>query len=278
MTAPHSLNPARLLDQALSDASPDLMRQLLSTVINALLSAEADTVCGAEYGQASPDRVTQRNGYRHRELDTRTGTIDVAIPKHREGTYFPEWLLERRKRAEAALISVVATCYLLGVSTRRMDKLVQALGITSLSKSQVSRMAAELDEQVTAFRTRPLGESGPFAFLAADALTMKVRENGRVVNAVVLVATGVNADGHREILGVKVATSETHAGWNTFFADLVARGLTCGPGGVLLAASDAHAGRVEAIAANLPGAAWQRCRPHHAASLMSVCPKAMWGW
>src|SRR3954462_11813137 len=222
MTAPHSLNPARLLDQALSDASPDLMRQLLSTVINALLSAEADTVCGAEYGQATPDRATQRNGYRHRELDTRTGTIDVAIPKLREGTYFPEWLLERRKRAEAALISVVATCYLLGVSPRRVDKLVQTLGITSLSKSQVSRMAADLDEQVTAFRTRPLGEAGPFTSLGADAVTMKVRENGRVVNAVVLVATGVNPDGHREILGLKVATSETHAAWNTFFADLVA--------------------------------------------------------
>jgi len=278
MTAPHSLNPARLLDQALSDASPDLMRQLLSTVINALLSAEADTVCGAEYGQASPDRVTQRNGYRHRELDTRTGTIDVAIPKLREGTYFPEWLLERRKRAEAALISVVATCYLLGVSTRRVDKLVQTLGITSLSKSQVSRMAADLDEQVTAFRTRPLGESGPFTFLAADALTMKVRENGRVVNAVVLVATGVNADGHREILGLKVATSETGAAWNAFFADLVARGLTGEPEGVLLVTSDAHAGLVEAIAANLPGAAWQRCRTHYAMNLMSVCPKSSWGW
>src|SRR5688572_28463307 len=244
MTAPHSLNPARLLDQALSDASPDLMRQLLSTVINALLSAEADAVCGAEYGHASPDRVTQRNGYRHRELDTRTGTIDVAIPKLREGTYFPQWLMERRKRAEAALIRVVATCYLLGVSTRRVDKLVQTLGMISLSKSQVSRMAADLDEQVTAFRTRPLGESGPFTFLAADALTMKVRENGRVVNAVVLVATGVNADGHREILGLKVATSETGAAWNAFFADLVARGLTSGPEGVLLVTSDAHAGLV----------------------------------
>jgi transposase-like protein len=274
MTAPHSLNPARLLDQALSGASPDLMRHLLATVINALLSAEADAVCGAEYGQASPDRVTQRNGYRHRELDTRVGTLDVAIPKLREGTYFPEWLLERRKRAEAALISVVATCYLLGVSTRRMDKLVQTLGITSLSKSQVSRMAADLDEQVTAFRTRPLGESGPFTFVAADALTMKVRENGRVVNAVVLVATGVNADGHREVLGIKVATSETGAAWNAFFADLVARGLR----GVRLVTSDAHAGLVEAIAANLPGAAWQRCRTHYAANLMSVTPKSSWGW
>jgi transposase-like protein len=123
--------------------------------------------------------VNQRNGYRHRELDTRVGTIDVAIPKLRTGSYFPEWLLERRKRAESALVSVVATCYLLGVSTRRMDKLVQSLGITGLSKSQVSRMAADLDEQVTAFRTRPLADAGPFTFLAADALTMQVREHGR---------------------------------------------------------------------------------------------------
>jgi len=272
MTAPHIVDPARLLGQALGDASPDLMRHLLTTVINALLSAEADAVCGAEWGQPSPDRTAQRNGYRHRELDTRTGTIDVAIPKLRTGTYFPEWLLERRKRAESALISVVATCYLLGVSTRRMDKLVQTLGITSLSKSQVSRMAADLDEQVGAFRTRRLDDSGPFTFVAADALTMKVREAGRVINAVVLVATGVNADGHREVLGVKVATSETGAAWNAFFADLVARGLT----GVMLVTSDAHAGLVEAIAANLPGASWQRCRTHYAANLMSVCPKSAW--
>ena len=169
MTAPHIIDPARLLGQAVGDASPDLMRHLLGTVINALLSAEADAVCGAEWGQASPERTNQRNGYRHRELDTRAGTIDVAIPKLRQGSYFPDWLLERRKRAESALISVVATCYLLGVSTRRMDKLVQSLGITSLSKSQVSRMAAELDQQVTAFRTRPLHEAGPFTFVAADA-------------------------------------------------------------------------------------------------------------
>jgi putative transposase len=272
MTAPHMIDPGRMLGQALSDASPDLMRHLLGTVINSLLSADADAVCGAEYGVPSPERVNSRNGYRHRELDTRVGTIDVAIPKLRQGSYFPEWLLERRKRAEAALISVVATCYLLGVSTRRMDKLVQSLGITSLSKSQVSRMAADLDEQVTAFRTRPLGESGPFTFVAADALTMKVREQGRVVNAVVLVATGVNIDGHREVLGVKVATSETKQAWNVFFADLVARGLS----GVMLVTSDAHAGLVEAIAANLPGAAWQRCRTHYAANLMSVCPKSAW--
>jgi len=266
------IDPARMLGQALSDASPDLMRHLLGTVINSLLSADADAVCGAEYGQVSPDRLNSRNGYRHRELDTRVGTIDVAIPKLRAGSYFPEWLLERRKRAEAALISVVATCYLLGVSTRRMDKLVHTLGITSLSRSQVSRMAADLDEQVAAFRTRPLGDAGPFTFVAADALTMKVREHGRVVNAVVLVATGVNGDGHREVLGVKVATSETKEAWNVFFADLVARGLA----GVKLVTSDAHAGLIEAIAANLLGATWQRCRTHYAANLMSVCPKTAW--
>jgi len=273
MTAPHIIDPGRLLGQALSDASPDLMRHLLATVINALLSADADAVCGAEYGVASPERVNSRNGYRHRDLDTRAGTIDVAIPRLRQGSYFPEWLLERRKRAEAALVSVVATCYLLGVSTRRMDKLVQSLGITSLSKSQVSRMAVDLDEQVAAFRSRPLGDAGPFTFVAADALTMKVREQGRVVNAVVLVATGVNGDGHREVLGVKVATSETKEAWNVFFADLVARGLS----GVKLVTSDAHAGLVEAIAANLPGASWQRCRTHYAANLMSACPKSAWG-
>ena len=272
MTAPHIIDPARLLGQALSGASPDLMRQLLTTVINVLLSADADAVCGAEYRQASPERVNSRNGYRHRDFDTRVGTVDVAIPKLRQSSYFPEWLLERRKRAEAALVSVVATCYLLGVSTRRMDKLVQSLGITSLSRSQVSRMAADLDEQVTAFRTRPLSDAGPFTFVAADALSMKVREDGRVVNAAVLVATGVNGDGHREVLGVRVATSETKQAWNVFFADLVARGVA----GVKLVTSDAHAGLVEAIAANLPGAAWQRCRTHYAANLMSVCPKSAW--
>lgn len=272
MTAPRIVDPAAVLGHALADASPDLMRHLLATVINSLLSAEADAVCGAEWGQASPERVAQRNGYRHRDLDTRVGTIDVAIPKLRTGSYFPEWLLERRKRAEAALISVVATCYLLGVSTRRMDKLVQSLGITSLSKSQVSRMATDLDAQVAAFRTRSLAEAGPFTFVAADALTMKVREAGRVINAVVLVATGVNGDGHREVLGCKVTTSETKEAWNAFFADLVARGLAA----VRLVTSDAHGGLVEAIAANLPGATWQRCRTHYAANLMSVCPKNSW--
>lgn len=272
MTAPHIVDPATVLGEALADASPDLMRHLLQTMINALLSADADAVVGAEWGRPSPDRATHRNGYRHRDLDTRAGTIDVAIPKLRSGTYFPEWLLERRKRSEAALITVIADCYLAGVSTRRMDKLVKTLGIHSLSKSQVSRMAAELDEQVAQFRHRSLTEAGPFTFVAADALTMKVREGGRVVSTVVLIATGVNGDGRREVLGLNVATSETGPAWNTFFADLIARGLT----GVQLVTSDAHAGLKDAIAANLPGTAWQRCRTHYAANLMSVTPKSMW--
>lgn len=272
MTAAHIVDPARLLGEALAEASPDLMRSLLQTMINALLSADADAVVGAEYGRPAPGRTAQRNGYRHRDLDTRVGTIDVAIPKLRKGSYFPEWLLERRKRAETALITVVADCYLAGVSTRRMDKLVKTLGIDSLSKSQVSRMAADLDEHVEQFRHRPLDTAGPFTFVAADALTMKVREGGRVINAVVLLATGVNGDGHREVLGMRVATSETGAAWNEFFADLVARGLS----GVRLVTSDAHRGLVEAVAANLPGATWQRCRTHYAANLMSATPKAMW--
>lgn len=272
MTAPHIVDPARVLGNLLSDASPDMMRSLLQTMINALLSADADAVVGAEWGQPSASRTAQRNGYRHRPLDTRAGTIDVAVPKLRSGTYFPEWLLERRKRAESALITVIADCYLAGVSTRRMDKLVKTLGIDGLSKSQVSRMAEELDESVAQFRHRPLDDAGPFTFVAADALTMKVREGGRVINAVVLVATGVNGDGHREVLGLQVATSETKSAWNTFFADLVARGLA----GVRLVTSDAHAGLVDAIAANLPGAVWQRCRTHYAANLMSVTPKSAW--
>ena len=260
MTAVPSIDPARFLTEQLAQASPDLMRDLLTTFVNALLSAQADAVCGAGYGERTPERVNSRNGYRHRDLDTRVGTLDVAVPKLRQGSLYPDWLLERRKRAERALTSVVATCYLLGVSTRRMDKLVQALGVTGLSRSQVSVMAKELDEHVEQFRTRRLADAGPFAFVAADALVLKVREGGRVVPVHVLVATGVNADGHREILGVQVTSSEDGAGWLAFFRDLTARGLT----GVKLVTSDAHRGLVSAISATLPGAAWQRCRTHWA--------------
>ena len=220
---------------------------MLSTFIQALMGAEADGICGAGYGERTEDRVNSRNGYRHRDFDTRAGTLDVAIPKLRSGSYFPEWLLERRKR-ERALTTVVATCYLLGVSTRRMEKLVQSLGVTSLSKSQVSVMAKDLDEQVEAFQTRAL-DQGPYTFVAADALVLKVREGGRVVRVHALLATGVNTDGHRDILGLDVSSAEDGAGWLQFFRGLVARGLS----GVKLGTSDAHSGLVAAIGASLPG-------------------------
>jgi putative transposase len=273
VTAPSSIDPARFLHDQLASASPDLLRSMLTTFINTLMSAEADAVCGAPYGVAGPDRVNVRNGYRHRDFDTRAGTLDVAIPKLRSGSYFPDWLLERRRRAEAALTTVVATCYLLGVPARRMEKLAGSLGITRLSKSQVSVMAAELDAAVEDFRTRPL-DAGPYTFVAADALVLKVREGGRVVNVHALLATGVNADGHREILGLQVTSAEDGAGWLGFFRDLTARGLS----GVALVTSDAHRGLTEAIGATLPGASWQRCRTHYAANLMSATPKASWPW
>lgn len=274
MTVKPSIDPARLLEEQLAQASPDLLRELLTTFINTLMSADADAVCGAAYGTTSLDRTNRRNGYRSRDFDTRAGTLELAIPKLRQQTYFPEWLLERRKRAERALTSVVATCYLLGVSTRRMDKLVQSLGITGLSKSQVSEMAKDLDAHVEEFRTRQLSDAGPFTFVAADALVLKVREGGRVVPVHALVATGVNADGHREILGLQVTTSEDGAGWLGFFRDLTARGLS----GVKLVTSDAHAGLTAAVTATLPGVSWQRCRTHYAANLMSVTPKSSWPW
>jgi hypothetical protein len=162
MTANNSIDPSLFLSQHLERAEPDLLRSMLKTFIEALMGAEADALCGAPYGARTDERVNSRNGYRARDWDTRAGTMDVAIPKLRSGSYFPDWLLERRRRAERALTTVVATCYLLGVSTRRMEKLVETLGITRLSKSQVSMMAKELDEQVADFRSRPL-DAGPYA-------------------------------------------------------------------------------------------------------------------
>ena len=244
---------------------------MMKMFVQSIMAAEADSICGAGYGERSAEPVNSRNGYRPREWDTRTGTMEQAIPKLRSGSYSPDWLLERRKRAERALTTVVATCYLLGVRTRRMEKLVETLGITRLSKSQVSVMAKELDEHVESFRTRPL-DAGPYTFIAADALVLKVREGGRVVNVHALLATGVNADGHREILGLQVTSGEDGAGWLAFFRDLTARGLS----GVKLVTSDAHAGLVAAIGATLPGASWQRCRTHYAANVMSITPKSSW--
>jgi putative transposase len=168
-------------EETLAAASPDFLREMIRGFAQRMMDAEAGQLCGAGYGEVSPDRVNSRNGYRRREWDTRAGTIEVAVPKLRQGTYYPEWLLERRRRAERALATVVATSYLLGVSTRRVEKLAESLGVTKLSKSQVSVMAAELDDMVTSFRSRPL-DAGPYTFAWIDALTQKVREGGRTVN------------------------------------------------------------------------------------------------
>src|SRR5829696_1441550 len=272
MTAIASIELPGWMAEQLSQASPELLRQMVQIFAEALMSADADAVCSAAYGQRSPDRRNTRNGYRSRGWDTRAGSIELAVPKLREGSYFSGWLLERGRRAESALVSVVAASYLLGVSTRRMEKLVE-LGITRLSKSQVSEMAKDLDGQVEAFRTRPL-DAGPYTFVAADALVLKVHEGGRTVNVHALLATGVNADGYREILGLQVTSAEDGAGWLGFFRDLVARGLS----GVRLVTSDAHRVLVEEIGATLPAASWQRCRTHYAANLMSATPKSAWGW
>jgi len=249
--------PGARFEDTLAAASPDLLREMIRGFAQRMMDVEVEQLCGAGYWEVSPDRVNSRNGYRRREWDTRAGTIELAIPKVRQGTYYPEWLLERRRRAERALATVVATSYLLGVSTRRVEKLAESLGVTKLSKSQVSVMAAELDEMVGQFRSRPL-DAGPYPFLWIDALTQKVREGGRTVNVHALIATGVNADGKREILGLDVASSEDGAGWLAFLRGLAARGLS----GVQLVTSDCHHGLRDAIGAVLPGAAWQRCRAH----------------
>jgi len=257
------------LRKHLVEADGDLLRQMLSTVVDTLMGAEVDGICGAGFGERSAERVNSRNGYRERRWDTRAGTIDLAIPKLREGSYFPDWLLERRRRAETALIAVVADCYLSGVSTRRVDKLVKTLGIEGISKSQVSEMAKSLDEAVEQFRNRPL-DAGPYSYLWIDALMIRCREGGRIVNVAVVLATGVNSQGHREVLGVDVVTSEDGAGWTQFLRGLVARGLS----DVELVISDAHEGLKQAIAGVLPGASWQRCRTHFAKNLLTRVPKS----
>jgi putative transposase len=259
-------------EETLASASPDVLREMIKGFAQKMMDAEIEVRCNAGYGEVTPDRVNSRNGYRMREWDTRAGTIELAIPKLREGSYFPEFL-EHRRRAERALASVVATSYLLGVSTRRVEKLAAALGVTGLSKSQVSVMAAELDEMAASFRARRL-DAGPYTFMWIDALTQKVREGGRTVNVHALIATAVNADGKREILGIDVASSEDGAGWLAFLRGLVARGLS----GVQLVTSDCHHGLRDAIASVLPGAAWQRCRTHYHRNLLTRVPKSAQPW
>ncbi len=267
--AEDSVTPAEWIRKGLAEHGEDLLREMVAVFSQVLMSADVDALCGATYGSRSNERRNRRNGYRSRRWDTRVGTIDLAIPKVRKGSYFPDFLLEPRRRAERALVSAVAEAYVLGISTRKVDRLVRSIGLDGISKSRVSEMAKSLDETVGAFRNRPL-DAGPYPFVWLDAMEIKSREEGRVFNVTAVMAIGVNADGHREVLGIDVITTEDGAGWLAFLRGLVSRGLT----GVELVVSDAHAGLKAAIASALPGASWQRCRTHFMTNLLTKVPKA----
>lgn len=263
-----TMNALEELRKLIEEGDADLLRTMVGQMVEALMGAEVEALCGAGYKERHPERANRRNGYRERAWDTRAGTIELSLPKLREGSYYPDWLLTPRKRSEQALTAVIADAYLAGVSTRRVDKLVRTLGIEGISRSQVSRLAASLDEIVEAFRNRPL--EGPYPFLMLDALVVKVREAGRICNVAAVHAVGVSADGRRESLGLDLITSEDGAGWSAFLRGLLARGLS----GVVLVTSDAHQGLIDAIAATLPGASWQRCRTHFVRNLLTRVPKA----
>jgi len=244
---------------------------LLAAFAEALMSAQASMQYNAAYGERTDERENSRNGYRMRPWDTRVGSVDLAVPKLRKGVYSPEFLLQPRRRAEKALVAVVCQAYVEGVSTRRVDDLVRAMGIEGISKSEVSRMAQELDHVVAEFRNRPL-DAGPYRYLWIDRVTQRVREGGRVVNVTAVIATAVNAEGHRVIVGFDIVTTEDTAAWTAFLRSLVARGLT----GVELVISDAHGGIKAAIAQVLADATWQRCRTHFMANLASKVAKGNW--
>jgi len=239
--------------QVLRDEHGDVIRESVRAVAQELMQAEVSELIGAEHGERTEDRATHRNGYRSRRWDTRAGEIELQIPKIRQGSYFPSFL-QPRKRSEQALLSVVQQAYVCGVSTRRVDQLVESLGLR-ISKSEVSRIAGLLDEQVAAFRERPLG--GRYPYLFVDAKIEKVRDSGRVQRKAVVVAHAVHETGRREIIGLDIGEAETEAFWTEFLRSLVARGLV----GVQLAISDAHPG-LKAALAKVLGAPWQRCTVH----------------
>lgn len=244
----------------------DFLREAVRVVSQELMEAEVEAHLNAERYERSPERTGQRNGHRDRTWDTRVGSIPLRVPRVRDGSYFPG-LLEPRTRAERALVAVVQEAYIQGVSTRRVDALVQALGMTGISKSQVSRLCQELDGVITQFRQRRL--DGPYPYLWLDATFVKVRREGRVVSMAIVIAIGVRHSGEREVLGFDVGPSEDGAFWLAFLRGLVARGLA----GVQLAISDAHQGLKAAIAAVLSGASWQRCRVHFVRNALALVPK-----
>jgi putative transposase len=242
--------------RAMIEKSPDadLLREMIGFAAQRLMELEVEGLTGAAYGEKTPERLAQRNGFRDRTWETRAGTVELRIPKLRKGSYFPGFL-EPRRMAEKALTAVVQEAYIHGVSTRSVDDLVQAMGMSGISKSQVSRLCAEIDEKVKAFLARPI--EGDWPYLWIDATYVKVRQNGRIVSVAVIVAVGVNSDGRREMLGMDIGPSEAETFWTAFLRKLARRGLR----GVKLVISDAHEG-IKAAIVKVLNATWQRCRVH----------------
>jgi len=262
-----SMALAELVRKAEQNGDVDFLREGVRVLSQALMEVEVSQHLGAERHERTAERAGQRNGYREREWDTRVGTIGLRVPRVRDGSYFPA-MLEPRKRVEQALVAVVREAYVNGVSTRKVDGLVQALGLDGISKSQVSRLCETLDAEVERFRHRPL--EGTYPYVWVDATFVKVRDGGRVVSMAVVVAIGVRSSGEREVLGLDVGPSEDGAFWHQFLRSLVARGLA----GVQLVISDAHQGLKSSIAAVLQGASWQRCRVHFVRNALGLVPKA----
>ena len=255
--------------KAIADGDVDFLREGVRVLAQAVMEAEVSELTGVAKGERNPaERLTHRNGYRERRWDTRVGTLELAVPRVRDGSYLPS-LLDPRRRTERALLAVVQEAYVSGVSTRRVDDLVRALGIEGISRSEVSRICAALDAEVERFRGRPLTDAA-FPYLWLDATYLKVRETGRVVSMACLVATGVATTGERRVLGLELSPgNDEGSAWPAFIRGLVERGLH----GVRLVISDDHAGLVKAVREELLGSGWQRCRVHFTRNAQDLVPR-----